>query len=132
MTLTLQRTRYLPEGVFGKLMRPDGSIFLHTLEHAYVQGDGGITAKAPLGEYTCVRGPHRLHGMDADFETFEVTGVVGHKGILFHPGNYNRDSEGCILLGKGELAEMITDSRSAFNSFMRLMDGTDSFQLVIA
>ncbi len=132
MNLILRRTRYCADGIFGELLdAADGCIFLRTLEHSYASEDGAFSAKLPLGTYTCVRGQHQLEGMSKPFETFEVTGVPGHTGILFHTGNYNADSAGCILLGKGELTKMITDSRAAFISFLRLMDGLDTFQLTV-
>lgn len=107
-----------------------------TLEHAYREGDSWVPKLYP-GEFLCVRGPHRLHGMTQDFETFEVTGVEGHKGILFHWGNFNDHSEGCILTGDAiaeysagaAREEMVTNSRAAFSRFMKIQEGVDHFTL---
>ena len=123
--MTLTRTRYTEDGIFGELSM-DGRFLAVTLEHSYQ-----CVPKLPGGLYLCVRGGHRLEGMPADFQTFEVTGVPGHSGILFHWGNYNRDSDGCILLGGGALDKMITDSRRAFANFMAALSGVERFQLTV-
>ncbi len=140
---TLRRTDKRSDGVFGEFsFEVDPNLpnlfafFAYTLEHAYDDGQGGWQAKLPEGVYTCVRGTHALHN-GIPFETFEITGVAGHKGILFHAGNFNRDSEGCVLLGRdvainpntGE--EMVTGSKAEFAAFMARLDGVDSFQLEV-
>ena len=128
----LRRTEFRPDGIMGEFsFDGDPGRFCVTLEHSY-----DCKPKLPTGIYTCVRGTHKLHN-GIPFETFEITGVAGHSGILFHAGNYNRDSEGCVLIGKdiavdpntGE--EMIIGSRAEFKEFMARLDGVDSFQLEV-
>lgn len=138
MDLKLEHVENGMFGVFGKLIEPDGNIFCFTLEHAYPDirsVDTFYYTKIPNGSYTCIRGMHRLDGMIKDFETFEVKDVPGHSGILFHVGNYNRDSSGCILVGasivSAGLEKMISDSRTTFAKFMTLQTGIDEFQLQI-
>ena len=132
MLFTLIRKEAREDGIFGELWGEDAKDPLCvTLEHSY---DG--VPKLPPGEYTCVRGPHRLHSMTQDFETFEITGVPGHTNILFHWGNYNSDSDGCVLLGRslgraGAGYQMITSSRKAFATFMAATAGVDSFTLEV-
>jgi hypothetical protein len=124
MRLTLTRHSFLPEGVFGSLELP-GGLELHTLEHSY-----GNRPKVKAGVYQCVRGPHQLsHG--GPFETFEVKGVAGHTGILFHVGNTQADSSGCILLGMEEKGDALVKSRLAFNVFMASVSGLDQFELEV-
>jgi len=140
MKLVLKRSGQNEAGVTGILSgfkdqsTPQEAIAV-TLEHAY-NGEPKYAPKLLPGTYTCIRGMHRLHGMTIDFETFEVTGVLGHSGILFHVGNYNEDSDGCILLGhtithdaNGRL--MITDSKLTFQRFMALLVGLQSFELSV-
>lgn len=106
-----------------------------TLDHAYPVGIGNDPEpKLYDGVFTCVRGPHRLHGMTEDFETFEITGVKGHTDILFHWGNWNKNSDGCVLTGRALIKGdpwMVTDSRDTFAEFMKLQEGVDSFQLTV-
>lgn len=140
MNLTLERKAREADGVFGVLTDETGNFTCVTLEHAYDSGhgDGSYTSKLQPGTYKCVRGLHRLHGMTNSFETFEITGVVGHTNILFHVGNFNEDSEGCVLLGRRiaqrdapETGNMITSSRNTFNAFMDLQKGVDAFNLTV-
>lgn len=136
MTLVLTRNKRQMDGVFSTLTDEHGAVLAKTLEHAY--GDN-FEPKLQPGSYGCKRGAHRLHGMTSDFETFEVEGVKGHKGILFHVGNYNADSDGCILLGEkvqnasvhANTTLMITNSKAAFASFMSKVAGSDSFVLIV-
>jgi hypothetical protein len=126
MNLILKRTQYRAEGIFSELMDDRGELIAVTLEHSYSN-----TPKIPPGVYRCLRSLHRLHGMTQDFETFEVTGVEGHRGLLFHWGNFNRDSDGCILLGDRQVEDMVTHSRDSFQMFMQLQAGLGSFLLTV-
>lgn len=127
--MTLTRKPGVLYGVFGVLLDDNNTQIAVTLEHAYSNGQGGFQPKIPDGTYTCQRGTHILSGMSNTFETFEIQNVPGHTGILFHWGNYNNDSEGCVLLGTDLGTCMITDSRDAFARFMNLMEGVDTFSL---
>jgi hypothetical protein len=131
----------LSTGIFGELhVSYDDGFFSYTLEHAYPLAPGsGPTvsgtwaAKVPAGEYQCVRGHHKLGGMLDTFETFEVKNVPGHTGILFHWGNTNEDSSGCILLGEQRNgSKAILKSKMAFDRFMSVLEGTDEFTLIIS
>lgn len=134
---TLKRTDSRADGIFGSFSFDGEGRFCSTLEHAYPNIDGTYAPKVPPGIYTCVRGTHALHN-GIPFETFEITGVEGHKGILFHVGNMNKDSEGCVLLGhtiainpaNGE--EMVTGSKGEFAAFMERFEGVDQWQLEVA
>jgi len=125
--LYLKRNDYNENGIFGVLTKEDGTQIAVTLEHSY-----DSKPKLYNGTFQCVRGPHRLHNMTSDFITFEITGVEDHSNILFHWGNYNKDSDGCVLLGKERVNDMITTSRDTFKLFMDLMAGLDSFTLIVS
>lgn len=131
MNLTLRRKEKRAAGIFSELLNDAGNVIAATLEHAYEDGNGGWEPKIPLGTYNCVRGPHRLHNMTADFTTFEITGVEGHSNLLFHWGNFDRDSEGCILLGEAEVGDMVTNSRVTFAKFMTLVGELETFELEV-
>ncbi len=144
MNMLLQRLRYENDGIFSLLMQDNKTVEkpFSICEHAYPSGVAEYTwlPKVLPGEYCCVRGKHRLHGMTEDFETFEITDVLGHSGILLHWGNWNEDSQGCLLVGdafakaehdgmKG--VDLVTNSRAAFKRFMDLQLGVSTFQLTV-
>lgn len=134
--MNLLRLEYSESGIFGELMDNDESFLLQTLEHAYPITQDSISTstaylpKVPAGQYTCVRGVHSLSN-GVPFETFEIMGVPGHTGILFHPGNTETDSSGCILLGTTRVGNTIFQSKDAFNLFMEALLGIGSFELII-
>ena len=41
--------------------------------------------------------------------------VPNFSGIRIHPGNFHKDTEGCLLPGTGKTANSVTNSRVAFN-----------------
>lgn len=132
MDLVLTRIWCNRSGIFSYLTA-DGIKIAATLEHAYYDESYDLwRPKIPNGEYKCIRGMHQLAGMTAPFETFEIANVPGHSKILFHVGNFNKDSEGCVLLGENIQANMVTNSRESFEKFMKLQSDIDSFQLLVA
>ena len=128
MDLTLLRRDFREDGIFGEI--DIGNDYFFTLEHSY-----DLKPKLPDGKYTCKRGEHKLHD-GIPFEAFEVMDVPGHTGILFHIGNYNRDSEGCILLGLAlgamiNYGVMLVSSKQAFKKFMDIQKECDEFNLIV-
>jgi hypothetical protein len=109
-----------------------------SVEHAYQDTNGDWLPKIPPGRYRCVRGAHSLDGVHK-FDTFEITGVEGHTGLLFHPGNTELDSKGCVCLGTtfgelqvgGQLLDAVLGSRDAFGIFMTLQMPVDEFWLTV-
>lgn len=106
----------------GVLRDDDGRVFLTTLENKPI----------PAGTYTVKLMPAEAnpkHGV-----SWEIQNVPGRTDILFHVGNNEADSEGCILLGLGfsEYARSITSSRVAMQRFRRFLARVTEFTLVIA
>jgi hypothetical protein len=133
--LKLTRNSFEESGVYSTLTANElGSIWtMATLEHAYPGTTEPVSyiAKIPPGVYPCVRGMHKLADEKPLFETFEITGVAGHSGLLFHVGNTNGDSEGCVLLGMFRQLDMIMLSKIAFDKFMTIQEGITQFQLTV-
>lgn len=123
--MRLVRENCKPTGIFGSLQDDSGNVICVTLEHSY-----DCVPKVPNGTYKCIRSIHALHD-GVKFETFEITGVAGHSGILFHIGNYNGDSSGCVLLGKTVNGDAITNSKVTFNKFMTMLVEVDEFTLTV-
>lgn len=130
MKYRLIRNRFGMDGIFGELQNDKGQTLFNTLEHAY--GPGPMyEPKLPEGVYRCFKRASNRFQCDV----YEIAKVPGHTDILFHVGNYNDNSDGCVLLGMGlghklDGGRMITASQKAFDIFMTLMDGKDIELLV--
>lgn len=141
MQLNLVRHEALESGIFGNIETPGGKVLFCTLEHAYSDPSKPLDSttyfpKFPDGTYTCVLGKHTLTHHPEPFDAYEITNVPGHTNILLHIGNFNSDSEGCVLLGMqmGKMlngGSMLMASTTAFNAFMKLLDGAPEFTLVV-
>ena len=47
-----------------------------------------------------------------------ILDVPQFEGVRIHPGNYPRDTEGCILVGKERYEDFIRDSKIAFDALL--------------
>lgn len=132
--LLLTRVGWPPHATYGVLATPDGVPFALTLEREDDNNRASTPTRAgaciPTGIYPCRRVMSPKFG-----DTFEVTGVPGRSHILFHKGNLEDDSRGCILVGEqfGLLAGRpgIIASREGFGEFLERQRGTDGFTLTI-
>lgn len=136
MNFTLSTNRSDLYGIFGKLTSEDGLLSLFSLEHAYKDGSIFVPKLSRGKTYTCQRGTHQLTD-GIPFETFEILGVPDFQGIpvtgiLVHPGNYNSSSHGCICVGMSLGVGCILESRHAFDAFMAIQEGIDTFLLTVS
>src|SRR3990167_11487521 len=125
---TLKRIASRADGTFGVLLEGDLPFAL-TLERQWQNNAVGASC-IPLGGYLCGRVNSPKFG-----KTFEVKAVKGRSAILFHKGNLDDDTHGCILVGErfdllnGEVG--ITASADGFGEFTNRTANLDSFTLNI-
>lgn len=124
----LKRVSNTDDGVFGVLL--DGATpFAITLENPWRDNKKNESC-IPIGLYRCERVLSRKFG-----HTFEVIAVQGRSNILFHKGNLEDDTLGCILVGEqfetlnGKTA--ILQSGKGYGEFMDRLNGEDRFALNI-
>jgi hypothetical protein len=131
-TIIIKRIASNNDGLFGVLIEKHikGDIpFAVTLERNYLDNQSNISS-IPAGEYTCKRYHSFTFG-----ETFQVTNVPNRDYILFHKGNTEDDSCGCILLA--EMFESLNNkiailqSSKGYKEFMTRLKGIDEFKLII-
>jgi len=125
MRIRIVRLEMSKQGALGVLLMDD-AIFCFTLEP-------DITEKRKLyiqqGVYHC----QRFHGTRWK-DTFEIL-VPGHTVVLFHAGNTEADTRGCILLGatvgklKGNRA--VLNSGETFKRFLDITKDVNEFPLFI-
>lgn len=130
-------------------LRGDGGRLLgiYTLEEPWLENEPNISC-IPEGSYVAKRrfdvelGTKAKRGEDLHplETTFEVSGVPGRSGILFHPGNTTLDTRGCILpgfsVGPWKSLYMnfdfaVLDSRRAFRTFLEWTDDVDRFNFLV-
>jgi|SRR3972149_2066779 len=111
----LVRISLISDGTFGVLL--DGDIpFALTVERPWLNNQRGVSC-IPEGLYTCRRVDSPKFG-----NTFEVSNVADRSEILFHKGNIDDDSRGCIIIGEqfeflgGKVA--VLSSAKGFGEFL--------------
>jgi Family of unknown function (DUF5675) len=139
--MKLTRTAYRSDGIFGRIYNDHGVPLAYTLEHAYQQEDGNFLPKVAEGTYNCILGSHELEGMTHPFQAYMLENVPPFMGlpvtnILIHMGNFDRDSNGCIVLGRTIATQMdgslmVTNSVNTFEDFMNGLSGVSSFTLEV-
>jgi len=124
MNARIVRLEQSLDGALGVLLL-DSKIFCFTLQPDAEDSKYHI----PAGEYLC----KRFHGIKWT-NAFEIV-VEGHTALLFHSGNTEADTRGCILLGssvgklKGRRA--VQNSGKTFEVFMDRCFNLMQFSLVI-
>ena len=82
-------------GGSGKWLDPDKGIpFALTLEPPWKNNEKNISC-IPCGLYQC-----EFHISPKFGPTYQVKGVPDRTHILFHKGNYTKNTKGCVLVGE--------------------------------
>lgn len=127
ITLELVTVAVRKDGCFSVLKDQFGVPFAVTIEHTFADGKPIIGN----GPYTCRKSFYNKGG----YSTFEIS-VPGHTLVLFHRGNTEEDSRGCIIVAEsfGELkgATAVLDSKGGFAEFMKKVEGYVEFQLMVS
>lgn len=137
MNITLIRNIYTEAGTFGVLVyekRP----FAVTLENPWYDNEP-FKSCIPSGQYTATRcrnsAEYNFKDSPRYGDTFVVDQVEGRSKILFHVGNLEENTEGCILVGSyfGMLAgkPAVLNSGKAFKIFRALTAGMEWFNFDI-
>lgn len=127
--LRLTRSPFMP--TYGVLLREDGVPFALTLERPWLDNQRSVSCiQPPADTYRAVRHKSPRFG-----ETFLLQDVPGRSEILFHKGNIDDDTHGCILVGEqfnpvlGE--DGITASKEGFAEFMATVRGLNEIEVAI-
>lgn len=115
MKIELVRETFTDFSTIGRIY-VDGDYVCYSLEDKdrEVEKDAKRKVKGktaiPLGEYKIIR------NMSARFKKMlpRLIDVFGFEGILIHPGNTDKDTEGCILVGFTKEPDFVGQSRNAF------------------
>lgn len=123
--LEVKTVAVLSDGCFSVLLW-EGRPFAVSVERTFDSGQPIIQA----GMYQCTRSHFNRGGYD----TFEIE-VQGHDRILFHRGNTEEDSIGCVCIAEkfGILNDKtaVLESVEGFTEFMNKTTGLDSFNMEV-
>ena len=128
MIITLQRLLSTDGFIIGVLESESG-LLCYTLENPWKDNKPNISC-IPEGDYIC-----NPYSSAKYKDTWQVTDVQGRYSILFHAGNTEKDTQGCILTGTvvgslgGERA--VLGSRIALDKIRRFIGTGSTFKLII-
>lgn len=124
--LQLKTVAVREDGCYSVLLW-DGRPFAVSVERTFEE----LRTVLKNGVYRCVRDRYHKGG----YETFEII-VEGHNRVLFHRGNKETDSLGCVIVAEsfGELAGLtaVIDSMKGFTEFMDLTRGFSEFEMEVS
>ena len=98
-----------PDGTMGELSL-NGAFFCVSLEPDEDRVDHPAI---PLGTYKVIVTPSLRFGRMLPL----IVGVPGRSGVRVHPGNFETDTEGYILLGMERVGPVLKHSRAACEMF---------------
>lgn len=136
MELMVNRDIFTKDSSLGQLFIDD-QFECYTLEDKYreVTGEAVSVWKVPK-ETAIPLGRYRVLLQNSprfQIVTPHLQDVPGFTMIEMHPGNTNKDTEGCILLGTQRGADSISESRIAFTTLMaKLQSTTEEIYITIA
>lgn len=88
-----------------------------------------IDNRIPAGQYICAPYSGTIHK-----DVYIIQNIPGRTAILIHPGNTEKDTEGCVLVGLSASCEnnepVIEGSRKAMEYFREII-GNESFNLIV-
>ena len=128
--ITLDRYKSTPDLTLGRLSMPCGYT-CYVLELPW-RGNRRSKSCIPDGEYPLRkrRSPVVQRSSGGEFrEGYELTCVPDRTYIMIHPGNWVRNTDGCLLPGRkpqdirGELG--VPSSRAVFRELMARLDKLD-------
>lgn len=127
MRLTLATASIIEPGCFSVLLSENGWPLLVTCERTF----DDIRPVIPAGVFTCKRRMFNHGG----YMTHEITGIVGHADVLFHRGNVEADSLGCVLTGLtfGVLNGMpaVLSAAAGFERYWAVTKDYEQFELEV-
>jgi hypothetical protein len=129
--LELKTVAVRPDGCYSVLLW-DGRPFAVSVERTFDQGEArhGKSVVIPNGRLRCTPDFYNRGG----YATYQIH-VEGHTDVLFHKGNLETHSLGCVIVGEsfGQLSgkTAVLDSKGGFEEFIRLTGGVPEFYMEV-
>jgi len=130
--LQLKTVAVRPDGCYSVLLW-DGRPFAVSVERTFHPDEAAHGKQIVIqnGVYRCSVSWYNRGA----YATYEIH-VPGHTRVLFHKGNTEADSLGCVLIGEsfGELngKTAVLNSKGGFEEFMSLVNGIPDFYMEVS
>ena len=130
INLLLIRDTFSKESTIGELFI-NGERFCDTLENPWLDNQRNVSC-IPAGEYP-VRLRLARESATREYLHLLVQDVPNRDYILFHRGNFPKDTRGCILVGQGTQQDVVNNSTLAMDLVMKeiLNLGGENINLII-
>ena len=116
INLLLIRDTFTENSTIGELFI-NGERFCDTLENPYLDNQRNVSC-IPAGEYP-VRLRYPRESATREYLHLLVQDVPNRDYILFHRGNFPKDTRGCILVGQGTQQDVVNNSTLAMDLVMK-------------
>lgn len=116
--LQLHRTHEYADSIIGTLS-VNGELLCDSLELPWKDNQSQISC-IPIDHYGA-----RLRSDHPDQWRIELDNVPGRTHIQLHIGNFPANTQGCILVGLGYAANLVTQSTAAYDKLRAAFYGTE-------
>jgi len=130
INLLLIRDTFSEKSTIGELFL-NGERMCDTLENPWINNKKNLSC-IPRGEYN-VRLRLPRESATRDYVHLLVEDVENRSYILFHRGNYPKDTSGCILVGLGSQQDFVSNSTLAMDLLIKevIHLGGENINLII-
>ena len=128
MNITLNRIAKKSKYTIGKLYI-DGEYFCDTIEDAdrgltQTMTDAQIKSKKVYGQTAIPTGTYRViisYSNKFKRQMPLLLNVPGFLGIRIHSGNTEKDTEGCLIVGKNKVIGKVIESKDTYNKLFSIL-----------
>lgn len=128
MNITLNRIAKKPKYTIGKLYI-DGEYFCDTIEDAdrgltQTMTDAQVKSKKVYGQTAIPTGTYRViisYSNKFKRQMPLLLNVPGFLGIRIHSGNTEKDTEGCLIIGKNKVVGKVIESKDTYNKLFSIL-----------
>lgn len=128
MNITLNRIAKKPKYTIGKLYI-DGEYFCDTIEDTdrgltQTMTDAQVKSKKVYGQTAIPTGTYRViinYSNKFKRQMPLLLNVPGFLGIRIHSGNTEKDTEGCLIVGKNKVVGKVIESKDTYNKLFSIL-----------
>ena len=128
MNITLNRIAKKPKYTIGKLYI-DGEYFCDTIEDTdrgltQTMTDAQVKSKKVYGQTAIPTGTYRViinYSNKFKRQMPLLLNVPGFLGIRIHSGNTEKDTEGCLIVGKNKIVGKVIESKDTYNKLFSIL-----------